>query len=96
MVRRWHADPPLERGVLSLDDHDAASHEAMGHVHQHQRKFELAEMHINRAMSLNPKDVYIAVDRAIYRWGCGFSTSEDFNGDIVLVACFASSWTPAI
>jgi hypothetical protein len=32
----------------------------------------------------------------IYRWGWGFSTSQDFNGDIVLIACFASSWTPAM
>jgi hypothetical protein len=32
----------------------------------------------------------------IYRWGCGFSTSQDFNGDIALIACFASSWTPAM
>jgi hypothetical protein len=30
----------------------------------------------------------------IYRWG--FSTSQDFNGDIALIACFASSWTPAM
>jgi hypothetical protein len=43
------------RTALSLDDHDAASHEAMGYVCQHQRKFDLAEMHFNRAMSLNPK-----------------------------------------
>ena len=47
---------------MSLDD--AASHEAMGYVCQHQREFDLAEMHFNRAMSLNPNDVYIAVDRA--------------------------------
>jgi hypothetical protein len=26
----------------------------------------------------------------------GFSTSQDFNGDIALIACFASSWTPAM
>jgi Concanavalin A-like lectin/glucanases superfamily len=32
----------------------------------------------------------------IYRWGWGFSTSQDFNGDIALVAGFASSWTPAM
>jgi hypothetical protein len=32
----------------------------------------------------------------IYRWGWGFSTSQDFNGDIALLACFASSWTPAM
>ena len=29
-------------------------------------------------------------------WGWGFSTSQDFNGDIALIACFASSWTPAM
>jgi hypothetical protein len=32
----------------------------------------------------------------IYRWGWGFSTSQDFNGDIALIACFAASWTPAL
>jgi hypothetical protein len=32
----------------------------------------------------------------IYRWSWGFSTSQDFNGDIALIACFASSWTPAM
>ena len=31
---------------------------------------------------------------SIYRWG--FSTSQDFNGDIALIACFASSWIPAM
>jgi hypothetical protein len=29
-------------------------------------------------------------------WNWGFSTSQDFNGDIALIACFASSWTPAM
>ena len=32
----------------------------------------------------------------IYRWGWGFSTSQDFNGEIALIACFASAWTPAM
>jgi hypothetical protein len=32
----------------------------------------------------------------IYRWGWGFSTSQVFNRDIALIACFASSWTPAM
>jgi hypothetical protein len=32
----------------------------------------------------------------IYRWGWGFSPAQDFNGDIALVAGFASSWTPAM
>jgi hypothetical protein len=30
------------------------------------------------------------------RWGWGFSTSQDVNGDIALIAGFASSWTPAM
>ena len=29
----------------------------------------------------------------IYRWGWGFSTNQDFNGDIALILCFGSSWT---
>jgi hypothetical protein len=33
---------------------------------------------------------------SIFRFGWGFSTSQDFNGDIALIACFASSWTPAV
>jgi hypothetical protein len=32
----------------------------------------------------------------IHRWRWGFSTSQDFHGDIALIACFASSWTPAM
>ena len=32
----------------------------------------------------------------LYRWGWGFSTSQDFNGDIALIACFAFSWTPSM
>jgi hypothetical protein len=32
----------------------------------------------------------------ISRWGWGFSMSQDFNGDIALIACFASSWTAAM
>ena len=33
---------------------------------------------------------------SIFRIGWGFSTDQDFNGDIALIACFASSWTPAM
>jgi hypothetical protein len=32
----------------------------------------------------------------IYRWGWGFSTNQDFNGDIALIAYFAASWIPAM
>jgi hypothetical protein len=28
----------------------------------------------------------------IHRWSWGFSTSQDFNGDIALIAWFASGW----
>jgi adenylate cyclase len=52
------------RMALSLDDHDSASHDAMGYLCLHQRKFELAGVHLNRAMSLNPNDPYVAADRA--------------------------------
>jgi hypothetical protein len=30
----------------------------------------------------------------MYLWGWGLSTSQDFNGDIALLACLAASWTP--
>jgi hypothetical protein len=43
------------------------------------------------AANTNTSDAF-----GIYRWGWGFSTSQDFNGDIALVACFASPWTPAM
>jgi TolB-like protein len=52
------------RTALALDNHDAASHDAMGYVAMHQRKFDLAGMHLDRAVSLNPNDVYILADRA--------------------------------
>jgi phosphoribosylaminoimidazolecarboxamide formyltransferase / IMP cyclohydrolase len=43
----------------------------------------------------NPVAVTTTGGRTIYRWGWGFSTSQDFDGDIALIACFASSWTRA-
>ena len=39
------------RTALSLDDHDASSHEALGYVALHQRKFDLARIHLDRAAS---------------------------------------------
>jgi TolB-like protein len=52
------------RMALSFDDQDGVSHQAMGYVALHQRKFDLAAMHFDRAVSLNPNDVYITGDRA--------------------------------
>ena len=40
------------------------------------------------AANTNTSDAF-----GIYRWGWGFSTNQDFNGDIALIACFAASWT---
>jgi tetratricopeptide (TPR) repeat protein len=45
------------RAALSLDDHDGISHEAMGYVALHQRNFDLAGIHLDRAVSLNPNNV---------------------------------------
>jgi hypothetical protein len=32
----------------------------------------------------------------LWRWGWGFATNQDLNGDIALIACFAASWIPAL
>jgi hypothetical protein len=57
------------------------------------RRLELYLDGISRANSTaantNTSDAF-----GIYRWG--FSTNQDFNGDIALIACFASSWTAAM
>jgi TolB-like protein/Flp pilus assembly protein TadD len=71
-VLYWlHQDPEMlrkgeasARAALALDDHDGMSHEAMGYVALHQRRFELAGIHFERAVSLNPNDIYIAADHA--------------------------------
>jgi TolB-like protein/Flp pilus assembly protein TadD len=71
-VLYWlHQDPEMlrqgeasARTALALDDHDGMSHEAMGYVALHQRRFELAGIHFERAVSLNPNDIYIAADHA--------------------------------
>jgi TolB-like protein len=52
------------RRALELDDADAWSHEAMGYACLRRRQFQLAGLHFDRALSLNPNDVNIAADRA--------------------------------
>jgi adenylate cyclase len=54
--------------ALSLDNSDAWCHQAMGFVSLHSNKFDLAGMHFERAMSLNPNDVYVMADYA--NWLC--------------------------
>jgi adenylate cyclase len=50
--------------ALSLDDSDAWSHQAMGFVLLHSNKLALAGMHFEKAMKINPNDVYVIADYA--------------------------------
>jgi adenylate cyclase len=50
--------------ALSLDESDAWCHQAMGFVSLHSKKLALAGMHFEKAMSINPNDVYVIVDYA--------------------------------
>ena len=49
-----------------------------------------------RASSTAAANTATSTAWSIFRFGWGFSTSQDFNGDIALIACFAASWTPAM
>jgi TolB-like protein len=76
IVRYWDDLNPkiLQQAVdcankaLSLDEFDAWCHQAMGFVSLHSGKIELAGMHFERAISLNPNDVNILADYA--NWLC--------------------------
>jgi hypothetical protein len=59
-------------------------------------RLELYVDGFSRASSTGAATTNTSALFGIYRWGWGFSTSQDFNGDIALIACFASSWTPAM
>src|SRR5262249_18115696 len=50
--------------ALELDDTDAWAHEAMAYARLRQRQLQLAGLHFDRAVSLNPNDVNIAANRA--------------------------------
>ncbi len=50
--------------ALWLDESDAWCHQAMGFVLLHSRKLALAGMHHEKAMSINPNDVYVIADYA--------------------------------
>ena len=56
------------------------------------RRLELYVDGISRANSTaantNTSDAF-----GIYRWGWGFSTNQDFNGDIALILCCGACWT---
>ncbi len=50
--------------ALALDENDAWSHHAMGYVALRRCEFELSGHHYDRAISLNPNDVFTAAARA--------------------------------
>jgi adenylate cyclase len=50
--------------ALSLDESDAWCHQAMGFVSLYSKKLNLAGMHFEKAMSINPDDVYVIADYA--------------------------------
>jgi adenylate cyclase len=52
------------RTALALDEDDAWSHEAMGYAALRSRQPDLAGLHLDRALSLNPNDTNIVGDRA--------------------------------
>jgi adenylate cyclase len=56
----------LARTAMSLDDSDAWSHRAVGLAYMFSKQFDLAELHLGRAVELNPMDVRITSMHAIW------------------------------
>jgi len=56
----------LARTAMSLDDSDAWSHRAIGVAYTFTREFDLAGLHLDRAVELNPMDVRITCMRALW------------------------------
>ena len=50
--------------AVALDDHDSWSQDAIGYVYLQQRRFDVAGIHLERAIALNPNDVQAAGDHA--------------------------------
>jgi len=61
LMQRAQASAQL---ALSLDPHDAWGHQAAGYIAVRLGKFELAGVHLDRALNLNPNDLMIAADHA--------------------------------
>lgn len=56
----------LARTAMLLDDSDAWSHRAIGVAHLLSREFDLAGLHLGRAVELNPVDVRMTSMRAFW------------------------------
>jgi len=56
----------LNRQAVSLDNSDAMSHSLLGVCYKHRREFDLAGIHFDRAIKLNPNDALIILQRAAW------------------------------
>jgi TolB-like protein/pimeloyl-ACP methyl ester carboxylesterase len=72
IARYWHEERAellqealaCAQRAVSLDDNDAWAQQAMGIVLQYLGQFDRAGLHFERALSLNPNDVFIVTDHA--------------------------------
>jgi adenylate cyclase len=61
-------DESLEivKTALALDEGESETHRIMGAIYMWKRDFERAEMHMRRAIALNPNDAHVAVKAGMY------------------------------
>jgi adenylate cyclase len=57
------------RQALALDANDSRCHRVLSSIYTHLRRYDLAELHSERSLALNPNDAMVAVYRAgLLRW----------------------------
>jgi adenylate cyclase len=61
-----HQSLSLARKAVSLDEADAWCHAMVGYTYLFERQYDLAELHLDRAVALNPVDTRIASMRAMW------------------------------
>jgi tetratricopeptide (TPR) repeat protein len=52
------------KAAVALDEQDATCHSALGQIYLFRREFDLAGLHYERALALNPNDVTVITARA--------------------------------
>ena len=82
---RWQHEP-----WVNEDTNDTAWHTLVATWRP--RRVELYLDGISRASS-SAANTATSDAFGIYRWGWGFSTNQDFNGDIALILCCGACWT---
>jgi TolB-like protein/DNA-binding SARP family transcriptional activator/predicted Zn-dependent protease len=72
------------RRALELDESDAWGHRAVGFAHMFAGQHELAGLHLDRAVALNPTDVRITLVRALWLTfaGRGDEAVRSLEGDL--------------